>query len=212
VWYAIGFTLASLALLLVFERRGRSTGVYVVKPITSIGFLATAYLARCFETGYGTAVFVGLVLAFWGDLFLMSGQKRWFRLGILSFLLGHIGYAVAFAIRGVDVLWIGIAVAMMVPTAAVVLRWLWPHVTRDMKGSVIAYVVVISSMVAVAAGTFVARGNPWVLTGAVAFYLSDLSVARNRFVKESFVNRIWGLPMYYVAQLILATTTGEPWV
>jgi hypothetical protein len=31
-------------------------------------------------------------------------------------------------------------------------------------------------------------------------------VARDRFVSHQFVNRAWGLPLYYAAQLLLATT------
>jgi hypothetical protein len=45
-----------------------------------------------------------------------------------------------------------------------------------------------------------------VLLGAVMFYASDLSVARDRFVKRGFLNRVWGLPLYYAAQLVLAST------
>ena len=39
--------------------------------------------------------------------------------------------------------------------------------------------------------------------GAIGFYLSDLSVARDRFVVSAFVNRLWGLPLYYAAQVAL---------
>jgi uncharacterized membrane protein YhhN len=40
---------------------------------------------------------------------------------------------------------------------------------------------------------------------AVAF---ALSVARDRFVVPGFVNRAWGLPLYYAAQLVLAATVA----
>ena len=50
---------------------------------------------------------------------------------------------------------------------------------------------------------------PWTAaTGAILFYLSDLAVARHRFVHESFVNRAIGLPTYYLGQLLLALTIG----
>ena len=42
--------------------------------------------------------------------------------------------------------------------------------------------------------------------GAFAFYLSDLAVARQRFVVKSFTNKAWGLPLYFGAQLVLAWT------
>jgi hypothetical protein len=31
-------------------------------------------------------------------------------------------------------------------------------------------------------------------------------VARDRFVRHEFLNRAWGLPLYYAAQLLIATT------
>jgi hypothetical protein len=62
-------------------------------------------------------------------------------------------------------------------------------------------------MVVTAFGTFGAGGNAAIVAGAFAFYLSDLSVARQRFVVQSLVNRLWGLPLYYVAQLILGYST-----
>jgi hypothetical protein len=42
----------------------------------------------------------------------------------------------------------------------------------------------------------------------VLFYLSDLAVARQRFVHASFVNRAFGLPLYYAAQILIGLTVG----
>ena len=40
------------------------------------------------------------------------------------------------------------------------------------------------------------------------FCLSDLAVTRDRFIARSFWNGAWGLPLYYGAQVLLATTAG----
>jgi uncharacterized membrane protein YhhN len=74
-----------------------------------------------------------------------------------------------------------------------------------MRAPVVAYLVVISAMVALAAGS-AALGRPRLLVGAVAFFVSDLSVARDRFVVPGFANRLWGLPLYYGAQLVFAAS------
>ena len=47
-----------------------------------------------------------------------------------------------------------------------------------------------------------------VFIGATCFYFSDLFVARNRFLKKEFFNRLIGLPMYYVGQFLLAFSLG----
>jgi hypothetical protein len=50
--------------------------------------------------------------------------------------------------------------------------------------------------------------RPGVRAGALLFYLSDLLVARDRFVRPGIVNRVVGLPLYYAAQLLLASAVG----
>ena len=47
-----------------------------------------------------------------------------------------------------------------------------------------------------------------VLAGAVLFFLSDLGVARDRFVSPGVWNRAVGLPLYYGAQLLLAASVA----
>jgi uncharacterized membrane protein YhhN len=77
-----------------------------------------------------------------------------------------------------------------------------------MRIPVVAYVAVISLMLVTAMGASAAAGRAAIGVGATCFYLSDLHVARNRFVSESFWNKSWGLPLYYAAQLILASTVS----
>jgi uncharacterized membrane protein YhhN len=83
-----------------------------------------------------------------------------------------------------------------------------------MRKPVAAYILVISAMVggalAVGCAEEVPRsGQVYVLIGAIAFYLSDLCVARDQFVSEVFVNRLIGLPLYYFAQFLLALSIGR---
>jgi uncharacterized membrane protein YhhN len=47
-------------------------------------------------------------------------------------------------------------------------------------------------------------GRIMVVGGALLFYISDLFVARDRFIKKEFLNRLIGLPLYYAGQFILA--------
>jgi uncharacterized membrane protein YhhN len=69
-----------------------------------------------------------------------------------------------------------------------------------MKGPVLAYIVVITVMVILAWSCF---GVGFVVPlAATLFFLSDISVAIDRFRGGGFGNRLWGLPAYYVAQLL----------
>ncbi|MBW2297136.1 MAG: lysoplasmalogenase, partial [Deltaproteobacteria bacterium] len=44
--------------------------------------------------------------------------------------------------------------------------------------------------------------------GALSFYVSDLFVARDRFLKNESLNRLLGLPLYYGGQFLLAFSVG----
>ena len=195
--------------LLLSEYRGWRTGVWVAKPLASTGFVALALAAGATETPYGLAVLVALVLCWLGDVFLIpKGATALFLVGLVSFLLGHVGFAVAFTLCGPDLLWMAAAALLVLPPALVVLRWLRPNLPAKMRLPVVAYVVVISLMVVTAAGAAAATGRGAIALGATCFYLSDLHVARDRFVSRSFWNKSWGLPLYYAAQLILASTVN----
>jgi hypothetical protein len=54
-------------------------------------------------------------------------------------------------------------------------------------------------------------GRIMVFVGALSFYLSDIFVARYRFVKKEFMNRLIGLPLYYTGQFLLAFSVGLLW-
>ena len=73
----------------------------------------------------------------------------------------------------------------------------------------LAYVAVITTMVigGFAVSLRGAGAHGLVTAGAVAFYLSDLAVARDKFVTRDPMNRIVGLPIYYGAQLLFAWGT-----
>lgn len=77
-----------------------------------------------------------------------------------------------------------------------------------MRRPVFAYIIVISLMVTAAFGTVAADPDWRIAVGAVAFFVSDLLVARDRFVVPAFVNRTIGLPLYYLGQTLLALSAG----
>ncbi len=203
-------TVASVALLLAATRRGSRLGERVFKPLASTAFVAAAVAQGAHRTPYGAAVLAGLAFSWWGDVLLLSRAKRVFLAGLVAFLLGHVAYGVAFSRRGVSV---GVTVAALV---ALVLplyfvgRWLLPGVERPMRAPVLAYMAVITVMVALAAGTVAAHGEPLLLVAAVGFYLSDLSVARDRFLVHDWTNKLWGWPLYFGAQLVFAWCAGRP--
>jgi uncharacterized membrane protein YhhN len=201
-------TLAAVVGLLASEALAWRTGVWIFKPLASTGFLAAAIAAGALAHGYGRIVFVALCLCWLGDVLLIPQSERIFVIGIASFLAGHLALIDAFVHRGVSPAWAGAGLIILAVLSFWVFRWLKPHLPRRMRAAVTAYVTVISLMVAAAIGTYAASPALALLAGAVAFALSDLSVARDRFVEPAFVNRAWGLPLYYAATLLLAASAA----
>jgi uncharacterized membrane protein YhhN len=204
------WTAGAVVALLVFERKGARHGIAASKTLASLGFLCAALAAGALGSVYGRVILAGLVLCFFGDVLLIPKTRSSFLAGLASFLLGHLAFAGACVVRGVDWRVAGGAMVVLAAPAFVVRRWLAPHVDPAMRAPVLAYIVVITAMVALAAGSFYFRRSWLLAAGALGFYLSDLSVARDRFVAHAFLNRLWGLPLYYGAVLMLAASTGAP--
>ena len=202
LWFAV--TLACLGLHLFAEFRNWRPLIVVTKLAASTAFLLTALHAGAMATLWGRCLFAGLALSWVGDAALLGRARAAFLTGLVAFLLGHVAYCVAFVIHGVD-LGVALRVApLVIVVAAVVEVWLRPHVERDMRLPVRAYIVVISTMLTLAFAAWSAGASHLLLLGALSFYVSDLAVARDRFVRTDFFNRLWGLPAYYLGQLCLA--------
>lgn len=198
---------AAVGALLFAEGTQRKGFVFVCKPVASACFLAVGWSLHRAGDPYGAWVLLGLALSVAGDVLLMF--RAAFLAGLVVFLLAHVAYLAAFHALLPAHAWPLPLAAPVVTVSVLAASWLWPHLGR-MRGSVLAYVAVITSMVWGALAVTVA-GSLGVAsaTGAVLFYLSDLSVARDRFVRAGFVNRAWGLPAYYLGQFLLALSVAR---
>jgi uncharacterized membrane protein YhhN len=197
----------AVAGLLVAEYRRSRAGLWLAKPIASLAFIWAGLAAGVLDSGYGQLVLLGLVLCLVGDVLLIPLERpAMFRAGVFAFLAGHVAYSAAFLTRPLDPLGLVAGTVLLAVVVGAVLRWVGPTLPAGMVWPVRVYMVVIGVMSALACGV-TAAGGPWaVAVGALAFTASDVSVARDRFVRHEFVNRAWGLPLYYAAQLAIAST------
>ncbi len=183
---------------------------YVCKPLASAAFVTLGMLAYDSAHTYSQWIVLGLLLGAGGDVALMFRSSQSFLLGLVSFLLGHIAYVVAFACLVRVHNWFEPLALAPLAAAALVLAYLWPHLGK-MRVPVIAYVLAIVLMVVGALAVY--RASPGVLPesparlvaiGALLFFASDVSVAKGRFVRARVVDKLWGLPAYYIGQLCIA--------
>jgi uncharacterized membrane protein YhhN len=196
-------TVVGLAGLLFGEWKDRPAVRAVSKPLASLGFIVAAIGFGALESRYGNIVLIGLILGAIGDVCLLGKAKKYFIAGLVSFLLGHVAYVVAFSSLPISIAQTLVAAAVMSAVMVALARWVFPH-APDMRVPIGIYMLVIAAMCAVAIGAG-AAGAPWMIpVGALMFTASDIAIVRNRFVAPGFVNRLWGLPLYYAAQLIIA--------
>jgi uncharacterized membrane protein YhhN len=202
-----------LAGLLYASRRESIFGELLTKPLLSVLFIVTAVIQPHAETLYYPLVLTGLILCLIGDVCLIffSGRKV-FTAGLAAFLAGHVMYVAAFVTFGVTGPLVWAATLICLGLSFYVFLWLRPHL-GEMRIPVIAYIVIITAMVICAAALMNNPGldltaRTLVFGGALLFYVSDIFVARQRFVTKAFLNRAAGLPLYYAGQFTIAFSTG----
>lgn len=206
-WAPYAACAAAVAGLLWAEHRGSRLGLWLAKPAASLAFIWTGLAAGALDSSYGQWILLGLALCLLGDVLLIPRERpAVFRAGVFAFLAGHVAYSVAFATQPLDGYGLAAGAVVLALVVGGVLRWLGPSLPAGMAWPVRVYMVVIGVMSTLACG-LTAAGGPWVVAvGALAFTASDISVARDRFVRHEFANRAWGLPLYYGAQLLLAAS------
>jgi len=194
--------------LVAAEFRDWPTRRAIFKIIASSAFVVVAITLDATASSYGRLILAALALGWVGDIFLLSRQSRLFLLGIGSFLMSHIVFSIAFSTLPLSGSALVGGLAAMSCIGVAMMAWLWGHLSGFYRVAVMGYVVAIVAMCSLAIAVSAASGTWLLAAGALAFAASDVSVARDRFVARGFVNRAWGLPLYYAAQITLALSVG----
>jgi len=182
---------------------------WLTKPLASAAFVALAAFAGAADSPFGQVLFAGFILSFIGDVLLLPHAT--FLIGLGSFLLGHVAFAIGAStfLQSADALRtaapaLAVGGLLMAVAGTLAWRWLSPHLHGFMRRAVLAYLITIGTMVVLTIGA-AAAGAPITLPiGAILFAISDLAVARERFVEQTIRNKVWGLPFYYGAQVLIA--------
>ena len=207
---ALGFIL--LWGLLYYEKKEDRKPLLIVKSALSLLFVITALLQPHPVPAYYHYLFVGLIFCLIGDVCLALPQEKAFRVGLVAFLIGHILYIFSFSSLTQIHDWISPWLLILLCMSALIFLWLRPHL-ESMLIPVSLYILVITVMVCGAwavfwKSPFQISGRSFILLGSFCFYFSDVFVARNKFIKEEYRNRLLGLPLYYIGQFLLAFSVG----
>ena len=204
--FAILYTvLATIFCLAVYGRYIAFPGTWG-KMLPCLGFVLTALAAGALRSPYGRLLLIGLLFSWGGDYLLTKSGWDMFRAGALSFGLAHLFYIAAFmnySRRPKALLRNGAAVFVLIAGIAISA---WQHLPEEVWGTICAYSLVISVMLAASATPWKQPGGLLILSGAAAFYLSDLFLAYRLF-------GLWGnwagaacLLFYFGGQTLLASS------
>ena len=187
---------------------GRRRLEFVAKPAVMVALLGLAVTLVPGSSASDAArpwFVAALVFLLVGDVLLMLPRER-FVGGLVAFLLAHLAYIVGLVgivVAGVFVPF-GVVLGVVVVGSTVLLLG-WPLVRAvrvELPGLVVpivAYLVVISSMVVVACAT----GRPVAIFGALFFYASDAILAWDRFVTPMRWGRVVTHVTYHAGQALL---------
>jgi uncharacterized membrane protein YhhN len=138
-----------------------------------------------------------------GDIFLML-PGNYFIAGLVSFLLAHIAYLIAFFLPdGPHASWLPVALVVLYGVGF--LPRLWPHLGR-MRGPVLVYFLAITGMAWQALERWMLDDPRADLAfpGALLFLISDSALAFDRFVRPFRARDVVVLGTYWAAQWLIA--------
>lgn len=183
-------------------RRDRRTQTWA-KPAVLVALIVTALVLGATDDAAGIWLLVALVFGLGGDVFLLGDSDTRFRLGLASFLVGHLAYVASFIALGLDpqgwnylsfLVLGGCLLATRQVAASTYLRG-----GLALAVPVGVYTVVIGAMVIYAFTT----GVPPIAVGATVFAVSDTVLARDRFVRPWDRAQLLVMVTYHVGQALI---------
>lgn len=199
-------TLIAVGAMLWARRAHLGFPVWPVTCVASTGFIATALARGVWRHGAGRWTLAALGFCWLGDM----GGPLHFMAGVAAFMGGHVMFMVAFAHRTLRLRPVLFAVVPVAAVIGVIASWLLPHVSPEDWVPVVTYISLITLMWLFACSAVHDAGGRLALFGATVFFVSDIFVARWRYVDQSSVNAFFCYPLYYFACLVLAWAAGYP--
>lgn len=202
-----------IILLNLFSEIEGFTGIKIfVKPLICISLAFYLFLNVNFKAGFNRLVFSGLIFSLFGDIFLLfaSSDIRFFIYGLISFLLAHIFYSLAF-LRDYkndpqQSKRYGHIMLFFMGVFSLGFYTFVREYLGEMRIPVMLYIFFISVM-AVLTGYRYLRVNlisfQFVIMGAICFVISDSVLAYNKFVQPLPSAGIIIMAGYMAAQYLL---------
>jgi uncharacterized membrane protein YhhN len=199
------FIIISAAIHVRAEYQNNRIFIYIFKPLTTSLIILIAFLQPLeISVYYRNLVIIGLFFSLAGDIFLMLPSDK-FLFGLVSFLITHIFYIIAFASDSIFpadyyLLFPGII------AIGLVLKNLLPH-TGNKSIPVIIYASILLFLYWQSAGRLsdsFSHSAIFAFIGSILFIFSDSTLVIDRFVEKFKLARLLVLTTYFSSQLLIA--------
>lgn len=216
VWFAGGVGFALLNSFSLWKKNRKLEGI--AKPATLVLLILGVGTAGLEAGSFPTRLIffiVGLVFCLIGDVFLYLPPEKFFRMGLGTFLLGHIGYIFGFGWvpATVDqhaqiVLFLIFVLVFGVLITKKLIQSLRNSGRENLVLPIAVYALVISAMLFFATIRFFdtswsTSSSYLVALGALSFYSSDVLNAWQRFVTEFPNDRLIIVGLYHLGQFAI---------
>jgi len=183
---------------------------FIAKPGTMVALLAWLWVVSGFRDGLVWFA-VGLVFSLAGDVFLMLPREQ-FIAGLVSFLMAQIAYIIGFNTAPPPINLASLILAgLVLLTGLQIYRRVGTSLESSgqssLKAPVLVYSIVISLMLLSALLTLVRPETEWpagtallVSGGALLFFVSDTTLAWNKFVASLKRGKLVVIVTYHLGQ------------
>jgi uncharacterized membrane protein YhhN len=184
--------------------------IYATKPLLMPLLLIFYLIATSIVNG---VIIAGLIGGWLGDIFLLKkGSKKLFMLGLISFLLGHLLYIIAFLISiswfQNTPLWIFALIFPYLILLYIIFNLLKDHLGKMKIPTTIYMIIILVMSFAALAVLFTENlinvGNKSIVfLGSILFIISDFLLAWNKFKSSITHERIYVMSTYILAQFCI---------
>lgn len=190
--------------LVVSEYYNFKIGEYIFKPVAALSFVFISFKLGALESGYGCLILFSLALCAVGDILLLNRKlKISFFCGMLVFAIAHLLFSLAFIKSSTfDFASLVTFLPLIMILGCINFMYLLPRVPHKFKPFILLYGLAIFMMIT-SAYTFMYE-QKLILIAAIFFVLSDIFVAKDRFIKRSTKNALLITPLYFAAQGLFA--------
>lgn len=200
----------SACLHILSEYFGPQFFVYIFKPLTMIFIIGIACTGmKGNRSFYAYIILTGLIFSLAGDIFLMLPANMFIQ-GLVSFLIGHILYILAFS-RGTKLRTKSLTWLPFLFYGVLIFGFMLPSL-REMAIPVLIYILAILTMGWRAVERWAqtrTRESGLAFIGAILFIISDSALGVNRFSLPFDLSALVVMATYFSAQWCIARSVKK---